>query len=262
MQVDIEETHFQKEFLKLMSKSGYSEFKNSIHLCNSTGKIDHRLTNKLYNDIFKEIDLIKSTLKSLEQETITKKQEIIKIKTRLLTEELPVLPKSIKENSVIIERYYNYIVNKKSAQISYMEQNFLSHMELLFHMAGVYEEFYIINAISLLKKNFTLSYKENSFQLSKNNQVGTFQVFPVYFLIKHLLVDSKNDFIKKKVLEFLLKKIYDQEIFLMTISDDEEIRMLLNHCNLTYLTPLSFKMLENNESIILPKILNISRLAI
>lgn len=260
MKLALSETINQKRFLEAASDDTKAFYKIKFRDFNISASLSHDITKILFNLINKEIIILKSQLYPLE-ESYYKLSKLRKDKRKeLLLAEKSRLLNRLYNNPLLLKYYVERTYQDQKNEFKFLMSKFNTSMNLITLYSSLYEEFYIINSLHVSASDWFLTYCDESFKLTKGSTHIEFQTGPVFFIIKKLLDNNISNFNKKMVLEYILTNNLHPVPYLLTISDDKVIDEFYSYCTMSNLSDYTINKLDSNESILLPKILNISQL--
>lgn len=262
MQLSIHETAFQKMFLQLINNQSKGYYKERFDNFNLTGTLDHSVTTNIFNLINTELASLKEIFPSLTKHKLNVQEEIRNLKKKIILKPKKSSISQIFDISYLIEYKFHSSLKSFETESNFLFSKFYASIHRLYSFTGIYEELYLLNSLVLsITGNATISYKNNNFTLLKGSTNISFQIFPIFFIIKFLLLDQYSDFKIQIVLKYLLEKISHSDEYLLTISDEEQIKKFFDYCNMKYLSEYVLTNVENNIPILLPKIITINQLS-
>lgn len=136
-------------------------------------------------------------------------------------------------------------------------------MDRLFTFIGLYEELYLINILSLsYPDTVSLTSADDHFIITNGSTTSSFQIIPLFFVVKFLLSADNPDFSNKVVLEYVLSHLKLSSPLQLTISDIDQINTFYEFCSVHYLSNYVLTQLKMSDCITVFNITNISKLHI
>lgn len=267
MQLFIDQTEIHKAFFAHIRDQTRLFYKNKIQLFNSSGDLDHSLTNNIFNMITTEINTLKDLFPSIIRVYNDLQEGIINQKKFIVSERYEqsknYLMRKMNSNPLIFDKYFNKRIKKLQNDYDYLLNKFTIMMDKLKACMGLYEELYLVNLFSLsFGPNYSLNYKDSNYIIANSHSKISFKIIPIFFFMKFVLQQNNDRFINKLILEKILETNFTRSNFLLTISDQEQIDSFQTFCNMNYLSEFLLNKIYKGESYQLPKIINFNNLKI
>ena len=157
---------------------------------------------------------------------------------------------------------YKFYTGSKSTrhEFEFLENKFKSAMDRLFILAGLYEELYIVNALSMSSSASSLSFKVAAFRFTKDQKQLSFRIFPLFFVVKFILAKQTSKYASRLVMLNLVRRLEFESIVYLTIADTDDIKAFLEYYSLNYLSEYAISELKDFQTLKHPKILNLQLL--